>query len=213
MDEVVVPDCPRFFGFLITVTSRRSRLEWNKAVKIYTKTGDEGTTGLLGKGRVPKDDIRIEAYGTIDELNAVLGLIHAQEVDSSTLARISELQNELFVVGSALADPDPKGPFHSAIQPEHVQRLERLIDELESELPPLSNFILPGGAPAAAKLHLARTVCRRAERQVVGLARQPGATVPSVLIVYLNRLSDLLFVMARLANHRAQVPDIPWKGI
>ena len=208
-----MPDCPRFFGFLITVTSRRSRLEWNKAVKIYTKTGDEGTTGLLGKGRVPKDDIRIEAYGTIDELNAVLGLIHAQEVDSSTLARISELQNELFVVGSALADPDPKGTFHSAIQPEHVQRLERLIDELESELPPLSNFILPGGAPAAAKLHLARTVCRRAERQGVGLTRQPGATVPSVLIVYLNRLSDLLFVMARVVNHRAQVPDIPWKGI
>ena len=170
-------------------------------------------TGLLGSRRVSKDDIRIEAYGTIDELNAVLGLIGAQEADSATFARVSELQNELFVVGSALADPDPKGTFHSAIQPEQVQRLERWIDELVSELPPLSNFILPGGSPPAAKLHLARTVCRRAERLVVGMARQPGEAVPPTLIVYLNRLSDLLFVMARVANHRAKVPDIPWKGI
>jgi cob(I)alamin adenosyltransferase len=182
-------------------------------VRIYTKTGDEGITGLLGNRRVPKDDIRIEAYGTIDELNAVLGLIHAQEVDSATCTLVSELQNELFVVGSALADPDPKGRYHSAIGPEHVQRLERWIDELESELPPLTCFILPGGSPAGAKLHLSRTVCRRAERLVVGLARQPGAAVPSTLIVYLNRLSDLLFVMARVVNHRAQVADIPWKGI
>jgi cob(I)alamin adenosyltransferase len=182
-------------------------------VRIYTKTGDDGSTGLLGNRRVPKDDIRIEAYGTVDELNAVLGLIHAQEVDSATFARVSELQNELFVVGSALADPDPKGNYHDAIRSEHVQRLERLIDELVSELPPLTSFILPGGSPAAAKLHLARTVCRRAERLVVRLAHQPETAVPSTLIVYLNRLSDLLFVMARAANQRAKVPDIPWKGI
>jgi cob(I)alamin adenosyltransferase len=170
-------------------------------------------TGLLGSRRVSKDDIRIEAYGTIDELNAVLGLIGAQEADSATCTLVLELQNELFVVGSALADPDPKGAFHSVIQSEHVQRLERWIDELVSELPPLSNFILPGGSPPAAKLHLARTVCRRAERLVVGMAHQPGEAVPPTLIVYLNRLSDLLFVMARVANHRAKVTDIPWKGI
>src|SRR5271166_2283582 len=192
---------------------RRTDEERDPKVKIYTKTGDDGITGLLGNRRVPKDDIRIEAYGTVDELNAVLGLIHAQEADSATFARVSELQNELFVVGSALADPDPKGTYHDAIRPEHVQRLERLIDELVSELPPLTSFILPGGSPAAAKLHLARTVCRRAERLVVRLAHQPEAAVPSTLIVYLNRLSDLFFVMARVANQRAKVPDIPWKGI
>ncbi len=213
MDEVLGPVCPRSFPTLIARISRRNSQERDKAVRIYTKTGDEGITGLLGNRRVPKEDSRIEAYGTIDELNAVLGLLHAQEADSATCVLVSELQNELFVVGSALADPDPTGTYHSAIQSEHVQRLERWIDELESELPPLSSFILPGGSPAAAKLHLARTVCRRAERLVVRLAHQPGAAVPPTLIVYLNRLSDLLFVMARVANQRAKVPDILWKGI
>jgi cob(I)alamin adenosyltransferase len=182
-------------------------------VKIYTKTGDEGITGLLGNRRVPKDDTRIEAYGTVDEVNAVLGLTRAFELDSDADAVVAELQTDLFVVGSALADPDPKGRFHNAIHPGHVERLEGIIDRLESELKPLTSFILPGGSPPAAQLHVARTVCRRAERLVVRLARQPGSDVPPILVVYLNRLSDLLFVLARAVNQRAKVPDIPWKGL
>jgi cob(I)alamin adenosyltransferase len=182
-------------------------------VKIYTKTGDDGITGLLGNRRVPKDDIRIEAYGTVDELNAVLGLARAQGLDSASDKLVSQLQDELFAVGSALADPDPKGRYHNAIRPEHAVRLEGIIDALELELKPLTSFILPGGSLAAAELHLARTVCRRAERLVVRLARQPGGDVPTALIVYLNRLSDLLFVMARVENHRAGVSDIPWNGL
>jgi len=182
-------------------------------VKIYTKTGDDGITGLLGNQRVSKADIRIEAYGTVDELNAVLGMARAQGLDSASDKLVSQLQDELFAVGSALADPDPKGRFHNAIRPEHVVRLEAIIDALELELKPLSSFILPGGSLAAAALHLARTVCRRAERLVVRLARQPGGDVCTALIVYLNRLSDLLFVMARVENHRAGVSDIPWKGL
>jgi cob(I)alamin adenosyltransferase len=187
--------------------------ERDSTVKIYTKTGDEGVTGLLGSRRVPKDDIRIEAYGTIDELNAVLGLARAQGLDPAADGLAAQLQDELFAVGSALADPDPNGKFHHAIREQHAARLEGVIDALEVELPPLTNFILPGGALPAAQLHLARTVCRRAERLVVKLARQPGSVVPSALIVYLNRLSDLLFVMARVVNHRAKVPDTPWKGL
>ena len=182
-------------------------------MKIYTKTGDEGTTGLLGNRRVSKDDIRIEAYGTIDELNAVLGLARAQGLDSAADSLAAQLQDELFSVGSALADPDPKGRCHNAIRVEHTSRLERIIDGLESELAPLSTFILPGGALPAATIHLARTVCRRAERLVVRLTRQPDADVPPALIVYLNRLGDLLFVLARAVNHRAKVSDIPWKGL
>ena len=187
--------------------------ERDPTVKIYTKTGDEGVTGLLGNRRVPKDDIRIEAYGTIDELNAVLGLARAQGLDPAADGLAAQLQNELFAVGSALADPDPNGKYHHAIRGEHAARLEGVIDALEVELPPLTNFILPGGSLPAAQLHLARTVCRRAERLVVKLARQPGAAVPTGLIVYLNRLSDLLFVMARVVNHRAKVQDTPWKGL
>jgi cob(I)alamin adenosyltransferase len=181
-------------------------------VKIYTKTGDEGTTGLLGSGRVPKDDLRIESYGTIDELNAALGMARAQRLDSAADGLVAQLQNELFVVGSALADPSPHGPFHDAITDEHVARLEAAIDTLETELKPLVQFILPGGTLPAAHIHVARTVCRRAERLVVRLARQPGEEVPKPLVVYLNRLSDLLFVLARAVNHRAGVADILWKG-
>lgn len=182
-------------------------------MKIYTKTGDQGMTGLLGSGRVPKDDVRIEAYGTVDELNAVLGLVRAQGVDSSADALVAQLQGELFVVGSALADALPSGPFHNAITGEHVARLEAQIDALESELSPLTQFILPGGTLAAAHIHLARTVCRRAERMTVRLSHQPGEDVAGMLIVYLNRLSDLLFVLARVVNHRAAVADTPWAGM
>jgi cob(I)alamin adenosyltransferase len=182
-------------------------------VKIYTKTGDEGTTGLLGSRRVPKDDVRIEAYGTIDELNAVLGLARAHGLDSAADGLVAQLQDELFAVGSALADASPHGKFHNTITIEHVERLERAIDAMESELTPLTQFILPGGAVPAAHIHLARTVCRRAERLVVKLARQPGEDVPRALMVYLNRLSDLLFVLARVVNRRAGVSDTFWKGL
>ncbi len=182
-------------------------------MKIYTKTGDEGLTGLLGKGRVPKDDVRIEAYGTIDELNAVLGMARASGLDGRADRLVGELQDELFAVGSALADPSPEGRFHHAITDDQVARLETMIDGLETELEPLVQFILPGGTPPAAALHLARTVCRRAERLVVSLAHSPGEDVPRPLLVYLNRLSDLIFVLARVVNRRAGTQDTVWKGI
>jgi cob(I)alamin adenosyltransferase len=184
-----------------------------QAVKIYTKTGDQGTTGLLGSGRVPKDNVRIEAYGTVDELNAVLAVARAHGLDSAADALAERLQSELFVVGSALADPSPTGPFHNVITGEHIARLEATIDSLETELEPLTQFILPGGSLPAAYIHMARTVCRRAERLTVKLSRLEGEDVPAALIVYLNRLSDLLFVLARALNHRVGVADIPWKGI
>jgi cob(I)alamin adenosyltransferase len=182
-------------------------------LKIYTKTGDEGMTGLLGNRRVPKDDARIEAYGTVDELNAVLGLARAQGLDPAADALVARLQDDLFAVGSALADSSPQGRFHNAITVEHADHVEKTIDALEGELTPLTQFILPGGTIAAAQLHLARTVCRRAERLVVTLCRQPGEDVPKALIVYLNRLSDFLFVLARVVNRRAGVADTLWKGL
>jgi len=183
------------------------------AVRIYTKTGDDGTTGLLGSGRVPKDDPRVEAYGTIDELNAVLGLARAQGLDPAADLLVAQLQNDLFVVGSALADVSPQGRFRNAVTSRHVEQLETAIDSMETELAPLVQFILPGGAPAAAQVHLARTVCRRAERLIVRLSHRPDQDVPSALIVYLNRLSDLLFVLARAVNHRAGISDTLWKGM
>jgi cob(I)alamin adenosyltransferase len=188
-------------------------VERGLTVKIYTKTGDEGTTGLLGNRRVPKDDLRIEAYGTIDELNAVLGLARAHGLDPAADDLVTQLQDELFAVGSALADASPQGKFHNTITGEHAEHLEKTIDALESELTPLTQFILPGGTVSAASLHLARTVCRRAERLVVKLSRQPGEDVPKAMIVYLNRLSDLLFVVARAVNRRAGVGDTFWKGL
>lgn len=182
-------------------------------MKIYTKSGDDGSTGLLSNRRVGKDDPRIEAYGTIDELNAVLGIARAEGLDGEADAHIRQVQDDLFAVGSALADPNPDGPFHEAVTAEHVGRLERWIDAMEAELPPLTRFILPGGSAAAAQLHLARTVCRRAERLVVGLGHHPGEHVPRELLVYLNRLSDFLFVAARAVNGRAGVPDVVWGGL
>jgi cob(I)alamin adenosyltransferase len=181
-------------------------------VRIYTKTGDDGTTGLLGAGRVPKDDVRVEVYGTVDELNAALGVARSLALDPGADALVARLQEELFVLGSALADPSPDGPFHGAIAVGHVQELETTIDRLEGELAPLTQFILPGGSPPAAQIHLARTVCRRAERLAVTLSRQPAEDVPHAIITYLNRLSDLLFVLARAVNRRAGVADIIWKG-
>lgn len=181
--------------------------------KIYTKTGDDGTTGLLGGRRLSKDDRRIDAYGTVDELNAVLGVARALGLDGGLDSLLAQFQDDLFAVGSALADPNPNGPFHHALKSEHVNRLEETIDALERELPPLTQFILPGGAPAASQLHLARTVCRRAERLVVAVMRQRGDHVAPELLIYLNRLSDLLFVVARVVNQRAGVADVPWRGL
>jgi cob(I)alamin adenosyltransferase len=189
-----------------------SRKKWT-AVRIYTKTGDDGTTGLLGPGRVGKDDLRVEVYGTVDELNATLGVARAQALDAEADSLVARLQDELFVLGSALADPSVEGPFHRLITVEHIAGLESAIDQLEDELEPLAHFILPGGRPPAAQIHLARAVCRRAERLAVALARFPGQDVPQNIIIYLNRLSDLLFVLARAVNRRAGTADILWKGL
>jgi cob(I)alamin adenosyltransferase len=182
-------------------------------VKIYTKTGDNGTTGLLAGGRVAKDDCRIEAYGTVDELNAVLGTARAAGLDGDADSRLARVQDDLFVLGSALADPIPSGRFHNAIRTDHVRWVEETIDALELELTPLTQFILPGGSLAAAQVHLARTVCRRAERLVVHLSHLENEHVPHEVLVYLNRLSDFLFVLARAVNHRAGLDDVPWKGL
>ncbi len=182
-------------------------------VKIYTKTGDQGMTGLLGEGRVPKDDVRIEAYGTVDELNAVLGLVRANGLEPAIDVLVAQLQEDLFVAGSALADPSPGGSFFNAITIDHITHLETTIDALEAELKPLTEFILPGGTCAAAHIHLARTVCRRAERLTVKLSRREGEDVSDLLIIYLNRLSDLFFVLARVVNHKAGVADTPWRGM
>ncbi len=176
---------------------------------IYTKTGDGGETGLFGGGRVPKDHPRVEAYGDVDELNAALGLARAQGLgELDALAK--RLQDELFTVGAVLATPQGTKAAQaiSPVKPEWSVAMEKAIDLFDGELKPLSAFILPGGTAAAAALHLARTVCRRAERRVVALAREGQAG--NEVVVYLNRLSDLLFTMARMANHSAGVPDVPW---
>jgi cob(I)alamin adenosyltransferase len=179
-------------------------------MKIYTKTGDSGETSLFDKTRVSKADARVDAYGEVDELNACLGAARAAGVDDEIAGLIEWLQKDLFAVGARLADPSSRiAPRveKAAIGDASVQRLEQAIDRLEETLPPLRRFILPGGSSSGALLHLARTVCRRAERRVIAL----GATaVEPVLIVYLNRLSDLLFVMARAVNHRAGVPETEW---
>lgn len=176
-------------------------------MKIYTKTGDDGATGLFGGQRVLKSDPRIECCGTIDELNACIGFAAA----CASSLQLRNIQNELFVIGSHLATP-AGSPSVSHLPPlceNMIFRLEREIDAAETELPPLRQFILPGGCELGSRLHLARAVCRRGERLLVAsIAQLP--TSPIVLI-YLNRLSDWLFVMARLANHRAATPEIPWE--
>jgi len=178
-------------------------------VKIYTRTGDAGDTSLFGGARVSKKDPRVDAYGEVDELNAWLGLVRASRVDPAIDQELAELQRDLFALGAELADPAGKlAPrvTKAIIADEHVSRLESLIDRLEAELPPLRRFILAGGTPAGAALHVARTVCRRAERRIVAL--EPP--VDPVLLRYVNRLSDLLFVLARVVNHRGGVPETEW---
>ncbi len=182
-------------------------------MKIYTKTGDGGETGLFGGPRVKKNDPRVSAYGEVDELNAVLGLARAGVEDPELEAHLARIQDELFCVGAELATPQG-ARARSAIppvEPRWTAALEAAIDAWEAELPPLRQFVLPGGTRTAATLHLARCTCRRAERQVVGLAAAtPGEVSPAVL-AYLNRLSDFLFLAARVANHRAGRAEVPWE--
>ena len=178
-------------------------------MKIYTKTGDAGETSLFDNTRVSKADPRVDAYGEVDELNACLGAARAAGLDADLGVALEAIQKDLFALGARLADPSSRiagRVTKAAITAADVERLEQLIDRLEEEVPPLRRFILPGGAPGGSLLHLARTVCRRAERRVIGL----GGDVEGTLLVYLNRLSDLLFVMARAANHRARVPETEW---
>jgi cob(I)alamin adenosyltransferase len=180
-------------------------------VKIYTRTGDDGSTSLLGPGRVPKSHARVEAYGCVDELNAALGVARTCDVDGWLTSDLATLQARLFHVGAELAASTPEAVGRlERIGDGDVTALEGWIDRLEQDLPPLRSFVLPGGTALGAQLHLARTVCRRAERRVVALAQQ-DAVEPSV-VRYLNRLADLLFVMARWANHRAGVADVEWRG-
>jgi cob(I)alamin adenosyltransferase len=181
-----------------------------RTVKIYTKTGDTGDTSLFDNTRVPKSDARVDAYGEVDEVNACLGAARAAGVDADVAAVLEAVQKDLFALGARLADPSARiaGRVTKAVIGDaDIERLEREIDRLEAELPPLRRFILPGGSTAGAALHLARTVCRRAERRVVALG---GDQVEPVVIIYLNRLSDLLFVMARAVNHRSGAPEVEW---
>jgi ATP:cob(I)alamin adenosyltransferase len=181
-------------------------------MKIYTKTGDAGDTGLFGGARVQKDDPRVEAYGDVDELNAVLGLARAAD----PMPRIDEIlvpmQRDLFSIGALLATPNrEKMQQHltkASIDERRISDLERAIDDCERELEPLRSFIIPGGSQKAAVLHLARTVCRRAERRVVSLQRE--VEIPPLVVIYLNRLSDLLFMLARVANVRAGSGEVTW---
>jgi cob(I)alamin adenosyltransferase len=179
-------------------------------MKIYTKTGDDGETGLFGGARVSKASARVEAYGTVDELNAALGVVRAAGAEAALDALLGEVQSDLFTLGAELATVPGKEAALGIplLNAKDIARLEAAIDASEATLAPLKNFVLPAGTPVAAALHLARTVCRRAERAVVGL---PDAeTARGELMVYLNRLSDLLFSLARQANHRAGVDDVPW---
>ena len=180
-------------------------------MKIYTRTGDDGDTGLFDGTRVSKADPRVSAYGDVDELNAWLGFARAAGLDDeSSGGMIEQIQRDLFALGARLADPAHRIAARvtkAAVAAEDVARLESWIDSLESELPPLRRFILAGGSPAGASLHVARTVCRRAERAMVSLG--PDAFEPE-LLVYVNRLSDLLFVMARATNRRAAMAETEW---
>ena len=178
-------------------------------MKIYTRTGDTGETALFGGTRTTKDDPRVDAYGEVDELNAWLGLVRASGLDAALDAEVVHLQRDLFALGAHLADPAGKiAPrvTKAVIADADVTRLEELIDRLEEELPPLRRFILAGGTPTGAAIHVARTVCRRAERRMVALS----PPVDPVLIRYVNRLSDLLFVLARVVNTRGGVPETEW---
>ena len=182
-----------------------------RLTRIYTRTGDEGMTGLGGGQRVPKDSRRVETYGTVDELNSQIGVALSVGLCERLAAELPQIQNELFDLGSDLATPASSQARHPVptVEARHIERLEALIDELNDVVGPLANFLLPGGSLGAAQLHVARTVCRRAERQATALARDEpiGPTV----LPYLNRLSDALFVMARYENHERRIAEPLWR--
>ena len=181
-------------------------------MRIYTRTGDTGETALFGGGRVTKDHPRTSAYGDVDELNSAIGVARAAQPVELFDDLLDGIQRDLFAIGGRLATPEPekvaKAIAKAVLAPGRVESFEQLMDDAEGELPPLRAFVLPGGTPKAAAFHLARTVCRRAERSAVRLAREED--VPAEILVYLNRLSDLLFTLARLANHRAGTGDATW---
>lgn len=182
-------------------------------MKIYTKRGDEGKTDLFGGERVGKESLRVAAYGDVDELNAFVGVVAASDFDPSLAGSIQAIQSALFDLGASLATPDQAHREKAGVVgvgPMDVERLETLIDQLESSLEPLKTFILPGGSPAAAAFHVCRTVCRRAEREVVRLAALDDESVEDTSLRYLNRLSDLFFVMARHENARRGIADVAW---
>lgn len=181
-------------------------------MKIYTRTGDDGTTGLIGGARVRKSDARLDCYGTVDELNAALGWAGVA-LDADLQAAIRQVQDDLFAIGSHLAAPDAPSAEKAglpSLDEQLITRLEMQIDAAEAQLPALQNFILPGGTEGAARLHMARTICRRAERLLVDFAMD--RPIPSIILTYLNRLSDWLFVQARSANYRGGVTDTVWKS-
>ncbi len=176
-------------------------------MKIYTKTGDEGETGLFGGGRVPKDDPRVRAYGDVDELNAWIGFAVAIHLPTFESKVLEVIQRDLFTIGAELATPN-SAKLRASLDASTVSALERVIDSYDPKLKPLKNFILPGGSPKGAALHVARTVCRRAERSVVTLAR--SQQINPLITQYLNRLSDLLFVLARAVNMQAGHDEVAW---
>jgi cob(I)alamin adenosyltransferase len=180
-------------------------------MKIYTKTGDSGETGLFAGARVRKDDARIEAYGTVDELNAAIGLARSERQPPEIEQTLERVQSELFSVGAELATPDPAKHGMALIGEVQIHKLEAAIDHLEAGLPPLKQFILPAGSRGGALLHLARGICRRAERRVVTLANTPDTVISLALVTYLNRLGDYLFVAARFANQEAKAVETKWQ--
>jgi cob(I)alamin adenosyltransferase len=182
-----------------------------RLTKIYTKTGDEGLTGLGGGRRVPKDSARVRAYGTVDELNSAIGVALALGLSERLTTDLATIQNELFDLGADLCWPedDERRDRIPTVQPKHIRRLERSIDELNEIVGPLKNFLLPGGSPGAAQLHLARTICRRAEREAITLSHEEP--IGALVLPYLNRLSDALFVMARYENHERDVAEPLWR--
>jgi cob(I)alamin adenosyltransferase len=181
-----------------------------RITRVYTRSGDDGTTGLGGGQRVPKESLRIATYGTVDELNAFIGVARASGLDARLDAELVRIQNELFHLGSDLCvlEEDKEKMPVPQVEPRHVEALEKLMDELSEATGPLENFILPGGSPGAAHLHVCRTVCRRAERLVIALTRKEA--VGEYAVRYLNRLSDALFVMARYENKQRGVEDVTW---
>ncbi len=179
-------------------------------MKIYTRGGDDGSTGLLGGARVSKAALRVEAYGSIDELNAILGWVRAGGPSGNVDATLASLQSACFRLGAWLASAPGKEPAVAPIEAEDVERLEAAVDAMESGLQPLRTFILPGGSEVGARLHVARTVCRRAERALVALAQTGEHEVAPMALCWINRLSDLLFVQARWVNHRAGSAEVPW---